>query len=164
MSGKNRVLTIAIILMSSVQVVTGMVSTFGISDDNISLRTALTGATAALCVSCDALITVSVYYYLRPRAGVRRTQNQIQRIITVTINMGLLTWSVALGVLVVWCKQGPDPTIVTPIIVMGPSYVNSILGVLNARKPMRSAWRGLGFQSSSIQLPTLPTIHIDSEP
>ncbi|KIJ68837.1 hypothetical protein HYDPIDRAFT_25089 [Hydnomerulius pinastri MD-312] len=163
MSGRDTILILVVVFLSSSLFVIGLVCSFKVPVSNNPLRDGLTGAASVLAVACDALITASVYFYLRPRSGVKRTQNHIQRIITVTINMGLLTWSVAFGVLVIWCIQGSDVTIVTPIMVMAPTYVNSILAVLNARKPTRTTGRNHDIVASSIRLSNMSTIQVDHE-
>ncbi|KIK97886.1 hypothetical protein PAXRUDRAFT_135375 [Paxillus rubicundulus Ve08.2h10] len=91
-------------------------------------------------ILCDMVITVSVYYYLRPsRTGARS--------------------GITFAVWITRYVQGPMSPFVAPIMVTSQSYVNSLMTVLNARKPSQCS----GAQLSTIQVPTLPTIHEEEQ-
>jgi len=156
MSEKNKLITGAVLVLSTNQLVFGLGMDFDFSVPFPPLRVAFAGSG----VLCDMIITGSVYYYLRPsRTGVRRLQNHIQRITTVTINMGVLTCGITFAVWVTWCIQGPKSPFVTSIMVLSQSYVNSLMAVLNAREPSQRS----DAQASTIQVPTLPTIYAEEQ-
>ncbi|KIJ10785.1 hypothetical protein PAXINDRAFT_101915 [Paxillus involutus ATCC 200175] len=87
---------------------------------------------------CDAIITSSVYYYLRPaRTGIVRKGNIIKRLNFVFIQMGLLSFINALAVVLLYSIQdrllGQYLT-AAPGIILGKSYVNSMLAVSASKK------------------------------
>ncbi|KAF9229751.1 hypothetical protein BS17DRAFT_805341 [Gyrodon lividus] len=132
----------------------GGANIFSVSDRN----KLLTGGVVAMIfgVSVFSVFLPSAKSYWCSKVGPLlspRMQNNIQRITSVTINMGVLTCGITLAVWVI----GPVTTIVTPIMVMSQSYVNSLMAVLNAREPTRSQRSDV--QASTIQVPTLPTIY-----
>ncbi|OAX39375.1 hypothetical protein K503DRAFT_799712 [Rhizopogon vinicolor AM-OR11-026] len=48
-------------------------------------------------VMCDCMISMSVYFYLRPsRSGVKRMDTHIQSITKNFISMGILSWQIPL--------------------------------------------------------------------
>ncbi|KAF9234961.1 hypothetical protein BU15DRAFT_65260 [Melanogaster broomeanus] len=113
----------------------GEANTIPVSNKNKILTGAIVSAWSMLVklagsgVLADMVITSSVYYYLRPsRTGVRRSQNHIQRIATMTINMGILTWAITCIIWISscdlqWCIQGPVNSFVTPIMVMSQYFM-----------------------------------------
>ncbi|KAG1830206.1 hypothetical protein EV424DRAFT_320638 [Suillus variegatus] len=127
---------------------------------------------------CDSVITVSIWLFMRPaRTGNvrRKSRNYINDIMWVFINMGLFSCIVAISVTVLvsdcrLCLQDEgsrrsqymfqDGLIgqfytAAPGAVVGNSYVNSMMTVLNARKSIREReQRGYNLT----ELPTIPTI------
>ncbi|KAF8421712.1 hypothetical protein L210DRAFT_877653, partial [Boletus edulis BED1] len=106
---------------------------------------------------CDAIITLSVMYYLRPRS-IRR-QNLVKRLLVVFVEMGMFTFINALSMVVLYYIQIPmlgQFLTVAPGVILSKTYVNSMLAVLNARKPIRDEERNA--LSRSIELPTIVTL------
>jgi len=118
---------------------------------------------AVSCMLCDALISVSVFYYLHPkRAGVMRTNPRIQYISTITMNMGLLNFFLSVCIVAFSTVPALELYVSTPLAVIPKSYINSAYAVLNARKPMQPKARN--FRQSTIEVPPLPTIHVTTCP
>ncbi|KAF8429388.1 hypothetical protein L210DRAFT_3652142 [Boletus edulis BED1] len=111
---------------------------------------------------CDAIITLSVMYYLRPRS-IRR-QNLVKRLLVVFSPLPSLafvsTYSInALSMVVLYYIQIPmlgQFLTVAPGVILSKTYVNSMLAVLNVRKPIRNEERNA--LSRSIELPTIVTL------
>ncbi|KIJ68842.1 hypothetical protein HYDPIDRAFT_107101 [Hydnomerulius pinastri MD-312] len=156
-SERNKIITGLVWLLSFSQFLFGMISGFWKTPQSTVIELPFTGLYGFLGLACDLLITSSVYFYLRPgRSEVRRMETRVQQITAVTIHMGALTSTVALVTVLDWLIQHGHPTVLTPVMIIAQSYVNSILGVLNARKPRGKS----DVPSSTIRLPTLPTIHV----
>ncbi|KAF8835252.1 hypothetical protein BDN67DRAFT_984747 [Paxillus ammoniavirescens] len=108
---------------------------------------------------CDAVITSSVYYYLRPkRTGVTRRGNMISQLNFVFVQMGSLSFINALAMVVFYhIKDHRFGRYLTaaPGIILSNTYVNSMLAVLNARKSIRDQQDR---PNTAIEVPTIPTI------
>ncbi|KAG2113597.1 uncharacterized protein F5147DRAFT_681907 [Suillus discolor] len=110
---------------------------------------------------CDSVITVSIWLFMRPaRTGNvrRKSRNYINDMMWVFINMGLFSCVVAISVTVLYMFQdgliGQFYT-AAPGAMLGKSYMNSMMAVLNARKSIREReQRGYNLT----ELPTIPTI------
>ncbi|KAF8128682.1 hypothetical protein EV363DRAFT_409989 [Boletus edulis] len=125
---------------------------------------------------CDAIITLSVMYYLRPRSiryglclhpvvemsialACSRRQNLVKRLLVVFVEMGMFTFINALLMVVLYYIQIPmlgQFLTVAPGVILSKTYVNSMLAVLNARKPIRDEERNA--LARSIELPTIVTL------
>ncbi|KIJ13140.1 hypothetical protein PAXINDRAFT_14040 [Paxillus involutus ATCC 200175] len=111
---------------------------------------------AVASATCDAIITSSVFYYLRPgRTGFIRRGNIIKRLNLVFIQMGLLSF---INVLALVILDGQDGQYLTaaPGVVLSKTYVNSMLAVLNSRKSIRDQ---RDHPPTDVDVPTLPTIY-----
>lgn len=110
---------------------------------------------------CDAIITASVYFCLRrPGAGLGpMRENPIQKFNLVFVQMGLITFTSALTTSVLYYESDLIGQYFTaaPVSMLGKTYSNSMLAVLNARKPIRD--RQQFVPASPSQLPTLQTNH-----
>ncbi|KAG2360548.1 hypothetical protein BDR07DRAFT_1461939 [Suillus spraguei] len=120
--------------------------------------TPMSSFTSALC---DVVITGSIWLFMRPaRTGnVRReSRSYISDMMWILINAGLFSCIVAISLTVLYMFQdgliGQFYT-AAPGAILGKSYMNSMLTVLNARKPIREREQ-LGYNLT--ELPTLPTI------
>ncbi|KAI6123054.1 hypothetical protein EV401DRAFT_1948410 [Pisolithus croceorrhizus] len=95
---------------------------------------------------CDAIITTSIYFYLRSsRAGLLWKDNYIQKLNFVFVRMGYYYDQ----------KSGSNLT-TAPGAILGKTYANSMLAVLNARKGIRDRQQA---QALPLEVPTLPSIH-----
>ncbi|KAG1782085.1 hypothetical protein EV702DRAFT_1069660 [Suillus placidus] len=118
----------------------------------------ISGFTGALC---DSIVTGSIWLFMRPaRTGNvrRKSRNYISEMMWIFINMGLFSCIVAITMAVLYMFQdgliGQFYT-AAPGAVIGKSYMNSMMAVLNARKSIRERER-LGYNLT--ELPTIPTI------
>ncbi|KIK79577.1 hypothetical protein PAXRUDRAFT_160967, partial [Paxillus rubicundulus Ve08.2h10] len=110
--------------------------------------------------ACDAMITSSVFYYLRPgRTGFIRRGNIIKRLNLVFIQMGFLSFINALVLAILYFVQDGQLgqyLVAAPGIILSKTYVNSMLAVLNSRKSIRDQHDR---PPTEIDVPTLPTIY-----
>ncbi|KAG0708524.1 hypothetical protein DFH29DRAFT_890636, partial [Suillus ampliporus] len=109
---------------------------------------------------CDAFITGTIWFFLRPaRSGnVRvKSMNYINKLMRIFIHMGLFSFLVATTMAVLYLFQdgfiGQFYT-AAPGAVIGKSYMNSMMAVLNARKTIRERER---LARNEMELPTIPT-------
>ncbi|KAI6120335.1 hypothetical protein EDD16DRAFT_1519052 [Pisolithus croceorrhizus] len=81
---------------------------------------------------CDAIITTSIYFYLRSsRAGLLWKDNYIQKLNFVFVRMGVLTCLGALAMTILYYydqKSGSNLT-TAPGAILGKTYANSMLAV-----------------------------------
>ncbi|KAG1755972.1 hypothetical protein EDB19DRAFT_445036 [Suillus lakei] len=106
---------------------------------------------AAASAICDVMISGSCLFYLRPgRTGIKRPSNHMQRLIVVSLQMGVFTSLVAVVWLLLYFTQGARFWTGVPSAILSKSNVNSMLAVLNARKSIRNQLKE--------HLPVLPTI------
>ncbi|KAH7922817.1 hypothetical protein BV22DRAFT_629879 [Leucogyrophana mollusca] len=141
-SGRNKLITVAVLTTTLAQFVLGMmcagkaIRTRSVSALYTSMLTG--GAAAGLSAFCDTLITGSVFFYLnRRRTGVKRVATSIQQLVDVIVNMGLFTCLVSLVMFVCYSIQKDTYLVGAPGPTLCKSYVNSMLAVLNARKSIR---------------------------
>ncbi|KAI6003189.1 hypothetical protein F5J12DRAFT_838848 [Pisolithus orientalis] len=157
-SNRNKLLTGAVLVAASAQLVFGFVL----------LGVARTGNIATLFNSpynpvnslgsavCDAIITASVLFYLRPsRTNLLRKDYHIQKLNLVYVQTGLITFLNALAIAILYYQDGiaGEYLTVAPGIVKSKTYLNALLAVLNARKLTRNQ------PAPPLEIPTLPTIH-----
>ncbi|KIM80975.1 hypothetical protein PILCRDRAFT_821833 [Piloderma croceum F 1598] len=106
----------------------------------------------ASSVICDITITGSLVYYFRScRTGIKHTEAILQRLIRVTVNMGLLGAIAAFVGLVLYHVTAGKFLCVAAHFLMSRCYVNSLMATLNARKGIRE------IQRDTITLETFPT-------
>ncbi|KAI6160230.1 hypothetical protein EDD17DRAFT_1603757 [Pisolithus thermaeus] len=108
---------------------------------------------------CDAIITTSIYFYLRSsRAGLLWKENYIQKLNFVFVRMGMFTCLGALAMAILYYHDQKSGTNLTtaPGAILGKTYANSMLAVLNARKGIRDRQQA---QELPLEIPTLPSIH-----
>ncbi|KAG0696176.1 hypothetical protein DFH29DRAFT_213865 [Suillus ampliporus] len=114
--------------------------------------------------SCDVVITGTVWWFLQPgRTGnVRsKSRNYLKPLTRIFIHMGLFSCLVSITMVVLYQLQdgriGQFYT-AAPGAVVGKSYMNSMMAVLNARKSIREREQ-LARNATVVELPTIPTIH-----
>ncbi|KAH7913784.1 hypothetical protein BJ138DRAFT_1145256 [Hygrophoropsis aurantiaca] len=153
-SGNNAILTGTVYLLSAVQLVLGSVLVvFGSLHVSITFSTPFMLSALICAVATDIIISGCVYFYLRPgRFGIKRTETRLRHLTIVSINMGFLTCAVGLMATVFVSKPelGYDVSAAGMIIVK--CHINSVLAVLNARKPSRPGKQPDPL--STIQLPS----------
>ncbi|KAH7923538.1 hypothetical protein BV22DRAFT_573329 [Leucogyrophana mollusca] len=159
-SGKNKVITGAIFFLAAAQIVLGSaVVVLGYRHTPLALSTPIMLAALVAAVAADIIISGSVYFYLRPgRFGIKRTETRIRHLTIVSINMGFLTC--AIGIIAVVFLGIPQLgfAVSAAAMIIVKSHINSVLAVLNARKPKRQGGQPDPF--STIQLPPLSTIQL----
>ncbi|OAX35314.1 hypothetical protein K503DRAFT_376933 [Rhizopogon vinicolor AM-OR11-026] len=107
--------------------------------------------------TCEALISGIILLYLRPgRNGVKRSNNYIQQLIVISVQMGVFNSLVAIVWLLLHFIQGGSYWTAFPAAILCKSNANSLLAVLNARKSIRSQ------QRNHISLIPLSTIIVSS--
>ncbi|KIJ13139.1 hypothetical protein PAXINDRAFT_170725 [Paxillus involutus ATCC 200175] len=152
-SGQNRVITFGVIASTTAQFARTPTSQV-LSSSKYQAWSAVASAT------CDAIITSSVFYYLRPgRTGSIRRGNIIKRLNLVFIQMGLLSFINALALVILYFVQESQLgqyLAAAPSIILSKTYVNSMLAVLNSRKSIRDQ---RDHPPTEIDVPTLPTIY-----
>ncbi|KAG1734595.1 hypothetical protein EDB19DRAFT_1142914 [Suillus lakei] len=84
----------------------------------------------------------------------RKSRNHVSKMMWIFVSMGLLPCIMAITVAVLDSFVGQFYT-AAPGAVIGKSYMNSMMAVLNARKSIRDRER-LGYNLT--ELPTIPTI------
>ncbi|KAG1756310.1 uncharacterized protein EDB91DRAFT_1091864 [Suillus paluster] len=150
-SNKNIYVTIPIILFSVSSYALGLVivpqqsSGAFASDGPLKVST----AGAFLSVVCDSMISLSVYFYLRSgRSGVRRMDTRIPCITKNFIGTGFLSCLLAISICILYWVNAPA-AIGGVAMVLRNSYGNSVLAILNARKPIDRS------QMMDVELPTI---------
>ncbi|KAG0694321.1 hypothetical protein DFH29DRAFT_960490 [Suillus ampliporus] len=150
-SDKNIYITIPIILSAVSSYALGLVlippQSSGAFASDATLK--LSAAGAFLSVVCDSMVSLSVFFYLRPgRSGVRRMDNRIRRITKNFISMGFISCLLALSICIFYWVNA-FAVIGGVAMVLRNSYANSVLAVLNARKPTSRP------QRMDVELPTI---------
>ncbi|KAF8838413.1 hypothetical protein BDN67DRAFT_971630 [Paxillus ammoniavirescens] len=160
-SGRNKVITFMVVASTTAQLVFGLMliaqairtPTLEALSNSKNIPWAATASAA-----CDAIITSSVFYYLRPaRTGVARRGDMISRLNFVFVQMGSLSFTNSMAMVVLYFLRdqrfGQYLTSASAMI-LSKTYVNSMLAVLNARKPLRDQQN----HTAAIEVPTIPTI------
>lgn len=114
---------------------------------------------AQLCSSLvsDALITLSMYYYLKDGLKATNffgTKNIVNLLISYTLTIGLLTSILSVIALTVFAAQETQPQVPIIHFMIANVYVNSFLASLNWRMGLREVGQGSDFfstQASAIQ-------------
>ncbi|KAI6003195.1 hypothetical protein F5J12DRAFT_928033 [Pisolithus orientalis] len=158
---RNKLLTGAVLVTSLAQLafglaLLGMVYHTGIIDTLFSSPYSPLNALGSAI--CDAIITASIFFYLRPLSGRFRKENHIRKLNLVFVQMGLITFLVSLAMAILYYQDhlvGKYLT-VAPGGILGKTYSNSMLAVLNARKSIRDQQQA---QVQPLEIPTLPSIH-----
>jgi len=155
-SGKNIYVTIPIILFAASSYVLGLLSIppqqVGAFSNVGILKVSV--ARALETVLCDSMISLSIYFYLRPgRSGVRRTDTRIQSITRNFTSMGCLVCLLAASICILYWTNS-SVAIGGVATVLRSSYANSLLSILNARKPPDRL-------PMEIELPTI-SVHIST--
>ncbi|EMD32776.1 hypothetical protein CERSUDRAFT_99153 [Gelatoporia subvermispora B] len=100
--------------------------------------------TLSLGLAADIIITLSlVYYLLKSRSGLTRTDKLIDVLIVYTVNSGLLTTVAAICTLVLDRVLKNTLWDVIPYFLISKCYVNSVLATLNAREKLRNMPSGV---------------------
>ncbi|KAL4077592.1 hypothetical protein J3A83DRAFT_4185942 [Scleroderma citrinum] len=172
MSARNKLLICAVLTCSCAQLVSLLISKIqvllaeGNSTHNITtLFDTWFGAFDGIsCAVCDAIITISVFIYLRP------LRNSPVRFNFLFVQMGLITLNPITGCLLIIDFSVTtlmvailyDPVLTsgkyltaTPGAILSKTYTNSMLALLNARKQIRDRERA---NPSAVEIPTLATI------
>ncbi|KAF8452532.1 hypothetical protein L210DRAFT_846790, partial [Boletus edulis BED1] len=149
-SGRNMIVTFAVLASATLQLCMS-------PTNEVLFSTKYTPMSSIASAVCDAIITLSVMYYLRPRS-IRR-QNLVKRLLVVFVEMGMFTFINALLMVVLYYIEIPmlgQFLTAAPGVILSKTYVNSMLAVLNARKPIRDEERNA--LARSIELPTIVTL------
>lgn len=163
-TGNNHWITGLICVLATASFVSGMtVSGLGLYTRNseVMFTTKWSPIASSASALCDIVITGSIWLFMRPaRTGNvrRKSRDYVSDMMWIFINTGLFSCIVAITVTVLYIFQdgliGQFYT-AAPGAVLGKSYMNSMLTVLNARKSIREREQ-LGYNLT--ELPTIPTI------
>ncbi|KAG1743686.1 uncharacterized protein EDB91DRAFT_1125385 [Suillus paluster] len=107
---------------------------------------------------CDIGITGSVWWFLHPARtdNVRsKSRNYLKELTQILVNTGLISCVVAVTMAVLYQVQNGHYYSAAPGSLLGKTYFNSMMAVLNARKSIRERQR---LARSVTELPTIPTI------
>ncbi|KAH7912152.1 hypothetical protein BJ138DRAFT_1149068, partial [Hygrophoropsis aurantiaca] len=163
-SAHNKYITFTVFVIAVIEYALGISCIVGIirnagSPTAANTALAVGGAAAGLSVTCDVLITSSVFFYLRPqRSGIKRTGTAMQQLINIFVNMGLLTCLISLSLFVFnWTEDG-QYWIGAPAPLICKSYTNSLMAVLNARKFIRDH-----AAKTAVELQTLPATRTSAD-
>ncbi|KIJ13148.1 hypothetical protein PAXINDRAFT_100845 [Paxillus involutus ATCC 200175] len=161
-SGQNRVITFGVIASTTAQFVLGLMVMGDVARTptiEVLSSSKYQAYSAFASATCDAIITSSVFYYLRPgRTGFIRRGNIIKRLNLVFIQMGLLSFINALALVILYFVQETQLgqyLAAAPAVILSKTYANSMLAVLNSRKSIRDQ---RDHPPTEIDVPTLPTI------
>jgi len=144
-SNGNLIVTSLIAITALVQISAGMAvaiyiiiaGSMGVIFENQAGNFELTSS-----VVCDITITGSlVYYFRRNRTGTRHTEAVLQKLIRVTVNMGLLGAIAAFVGFILYHVTSGKFGCVGAHFLMSRCYVNSLIATLNARKSIRGLRR-----------------------
>ncbi|KAI6030329.1 hypothetical protein EDC04DRAFT_91193 [Pisolithus marmoratus] len=159
---RNKLLTGAVFVTALVQVVFGF-ALLGVAryTDNITtlFSSPYNPVNSLGSAVCDAIITASVSFYLRPsRTGLPRKDDNIQKLNLVFVQMGVITFLNAIAITILYYQDNMVGKYFTtaPGTMKCKTYSNSLLAVLNARKSIRDQQEA---QAPPLELPTLPSIH-----
>jgi len=95
-------------------------------------------ASLACDAACDSFITLTLVYYLHTsRTGFKRTESLINRLITWTINTGLLTSIFAIADFICILTMESNLVYVGVFFVVSKLYTNSILASVNMRATLK---------------------------
>ncbi|KAG2050795.1 hypothetical protein BDR06DRAFT_627556 [Suillus hirtellus] len=164
-TGQNRLITGIVCALATASFVCGMILSgliFNTRKPEDLFHTKWSQLASFASALCDAVTTGTVWWFLRPARtdNIRsRSRSYLNELLRVFIQMGLFSFLVATTLAVLYQFQedvvGRFYT-AAPGAVIGNSYINSMLAVLNARKSVRERERSA---RNALELPTIPTIH-----
>ncbi|CAL1703519.1 unnamed protein product [Somion occarium] len=93
-----------------------------------------------------------IYYLVRGRSGLRRTDGIISFLIAYSVNTGLLSMAVSIAIVFTFAFMKESLIFAGLNLIAGKLYANSLLGTLNARQVLRA-------QSSRKAHITMPDSH-----
>ncbi|EMD36464.1 hypothetical protein CERSUDRAFT_84626 [Gelatoporia subvermispora B] len=144
LSGRNWVLTIAIIISSLVTFAGSVAfSIRGLQIDNFFAFSEISWilyTSFGLGVAADLLIAVSLVTFLqRRRTGFSRTDSVVRVLMLYSINTGALTTLCAFLCLVMYATMPDNFIFIAFYFVLPKLFLNSLLATLNARRSLRLA-------------------------
>ncbi|KZT66064.1 hypothetical protein DAEQUDRAFT_730693 [Daedalea quercina L-15889] len=93
--------------------------------------------------ACDITITLfMVFFLLRRRSGIQRTDNIVNRLIQVVVETGLATATLAIVQLCMYLIIRDTTYYLTPASILPKAYSNSLLVLLNNRNTLRKQAEG----------------------
>ncbi|KAG2746083.1 hypothetical protein P692DRAFT_20808428 [Suillus brevipes Sb2] len=161
-TGNNHWITGTVSVLATTSFVCGMIVSglvFQTRSPEVMFSTKWSPISSFTGAICDSVITGSIWLFMRPeRTGNvrKKSRNYISEMMWIFINMGLFSCIMAITVAVLYLFQdgliGQFYT-AAPGAVIGKSYMNSMMAVLNARKSIRERER-----LDLTELLTIPTI------
>ncbi|KAG1743679.1 uncharacterized protein EDB91DRAFT_220723 [Suillus paluster] len=162
-TAKNRVITGIISTLATTSFACGMILSglvLHTRNPEILFGTKWSQLATIASAACDFVITGTIWWFLRPERtdNVRsKSSNYIKSITRTFIHMGLFSCLVSISMVVLYQLQDGHFYIAAPGAVIGKSYMNSMMAVLNARKSIREREQ-LARNAMVVELPTLHTI------
>ncbi|KAH0831191.1 Metallo-dependent phosphatase-like protein [Lanmaoa asiatica] len=135
-SGQNIIITFVVLACAILHLVFGLIDAVVIVEvirtptNAVLYSTNYTPLSAVSSAACDAIITLSVVYYLRP-ASIRR-ESFIKILLVVSVQMGSFTFINSLAMVILFYMQYHTLgqfLMSAPGMILSKSYVNSMLGV-----------------------------------
>ncbi|KAF7345542.1 hypothetical protein MVEN_01572900 [Mycena venus] len=156
LSDKNRPVTGLVVILAVAQLVGGLVQAIDLTMNNtfdviqgskifrISEMVELSSSLA-----CDTVITASMVYFLKGHnSTVQRTSQIVDKIVTYTLSVGLLTTACTAGNFIAWRVSVNTFDFLIFHFVLSKLYLNSLLVMLNSRLKFRETL----YDSTAIEL------------
>ncbi|TFK41524.1 hypothetical protein BDQ12DRAFT_388149 [Crucibulum laeve] len=139
-SRKNKIITVAIALLTLAGFGMGIVKAFRLKYFYLfGAIVALQEASISVSVATDILIASSLSYHLHhSRTGLRSTDTLINKLTIFAINNGVLTSVFGIVTLIALRVKSDNLVYFAVFQVIGNLYTNSLLATLNARRSMTS--------------------------
>ncbi|KAF7362875.1 hypothetical protein MVEN_00637300 [Mycena venus] len=156
LSNKNRPITALVIILAVAQLVGGLVqavdltinNTFDVIQGSKTFRVCFY-LLAPSSLACDTLITASMVYFLKGHnSAVQRTSQIVDKIVTYTLSVGMLTTACTAGNFIAWRVSINTFDFLIFHFVLSKLCLNSLLVMLNSRLKLRETL----YDSTAIEL------------
>ncbi|KAJ7244639.1 hypothetical protein B0H12DRAFT_1129089 [Mycena haematopus] len=145
LSNKNRPATALVIILAATQLVSGLVQVIDLTIHNTpdafqGSKIFRVSEMLELCSSlaCDTLITASMVYFLKGHnSSIQRTSQIVNKIVTYTLSVGMLTTACTAGDLIAWRASPNTFDFLILHFALSKLYLNSLLVMLNSRLKLR---------------------------
>ncbi|KAI0788169.1 hypothetical protein C8Q74DRAFT_661064 [Fomes fomentarius] len=156
--GKSKVLTGAIVFLSIAQMCVGvtggaLLKNFDPTAAEASLVTPVISAWLSGAAFVDIIIAVSMtILLLRAKTGIRKSDNMVNKLVTLVVETGTLTATVAIVDVICFTAYSDTLLHECPAVVLAKLYANTFVASLNNRALMKisNMVNGSSFTSSDI--------------
>lgn len=157
-SGQNKPLLCAVLATAWAQLIFGILFMIEANATNSITNTLYCPLNSLASAACDAIITISIWIYLRPlRNSLLQKDQYIDQFNLIFVQMGMITFATCVLMIIFYSQIPVSGSYLTagPGAVLSKTYTNSMLAVLNARKPFRDREHA---NLSAFELPTIMSI------